>query len=95
MSQRHLTVMRSISRLHWTPLGLAVVVTIAVSTAACTVVAALVDATLLRPPPFRDVDRLAILYMTEQSPRYGGGAAALVVSPLSPPGGGSEAIAVQ
>ena len=71
MAKRHLKVMRAISRLLRTSLGIPVVATIAISTAACTLVAALVDATLLRPPPFRDVDRLAILYMTEQSPRFG------------------------
>jgi len=71
ISPGHLTVMRALSKLLRTPLGIAVVFTIALSTAACTVVLALVDAALLRPPPFPDVDRLAILYMTEQSPRYG------------------------
>lgn len=50
-----------------TPLGLGVVMTVALATAACTAVGALVDAALLRPPPFHDPGRLAILYITQQS----------------------------
>lgn len=50
-----------------TPLGIGVVGTVALATTACTVVCALVDASLFRPPPFRDASRLAVLYTTRQS----------------------------
>src|SRR5690349_10985515 len=59
--------MRSAARLLRTPIGAAVVGTVALATAACTVVAALVDAALFRPPPFHEADRLAVLYVTRQS----------------------------
>lgn len=68
---RHLTNVRATARLLRTPLGLAVVATIALATASCAIVAALVDAALLREPPFRDADRLAVLYVTKLS-REGG-----------------------
>src|SRR5690349_9482534 len=59
------------ARIIRTPLGLGIVATIALATAACTAVWALVDAALLRPPPFRDANRLAILYITHET-RVGG-----------------------
>ena len=68
---RHLTYMRAIARLLRTPLGIAVVATVALATAACTIVAALVDAALYRQPPFREADRLAVLYVTRRSPTGG------------------------
>ena len=63
--------MRATARLLRTPLGIAVVATVALATAACTVVAALVDAALYRQPPFREADRLAVLYVTRLSPTGG------------------------
>ncbi|HEY7236930.1 MAG TPA: ADOP family duplicated permease, partial [Gemmatimonadaceae bacterium] len=54
-----------------TPLGAAVVTTVALATAACTVVCAMLDAALFRPPPFRDAARLAVIYTTRQSPDRG------------------------
>jgi predicted permease len=54
-----------------TPVGVVVIATIAIATAACTIVASLVDAALFRPPPFRDANRLAVLYITHES-RTGG-----------------------
>src|SRR5690242_9858179 len=68
---RHLTIVRTTARLLRTPLGLAVVATVALATAACTIVAALVDAALLRQPPFHDADRLTVIYVTRLS-REGG-----------------------
>ena len=59
------------TRLLRTPLGLAVVATVALATATCTIVAALVDAALFRQPPFHDADRLAVLYVTRESPTEG------------------------
>ena len=63
--------MRYAGRVLRTPLGIVVVTTIAIATAACTVVCALLDAALFRPPPFRDADRLAVLYITHESPSRG------------------------
>jgi len=63
--------MRYAARVLRTPLGVVVIATIAIATAACTVVAALVDAALFRPPPFRDANRLAVFYITRESPRRG------------------------
>ena len=68
---RHLTHMRATARLLRTPLGTAVVATVALATAACTIVAALVDAALFRQPPFHEADRLAVLYITRESPTAG------------------------
>ena len=68
---RHPTYVRAIARLLRTPLGIAVVATVALATAACTIVAALVDAALYRQPPFHEADRLAILYITKLSPEGG------------------------
>jgi len=68
---RHLITVRATARLLRTPLGIAVVATVALATASCTIVAALVDAALLRNPPFREADRLAVLYVTRLSPRGG------------------------
>lgn len=68
---RHLTHVRATARLLRTSLGIAVVATVALATAACTIVAALVDAALFRQPPFHEVDRLAILYVTRLSPTGG------------------------
>ena len=45
--------------------------TVALATASCTIVAALVDAALLRQPPFHEADRLAVLYVTRLSPTGG------------------------
>ncbi|HKW46306.1 MAG TPA: ABC transporter permease [Gemmatimonadaceae bacterium] len=59
--------MRSAIRTLRSPLGAVVAVTIAVATAACSLVGALLDAALFRPPPFPDAARLAILYRTHQS----------------------------
>jgi predicted permease len=63
--------MRYAARVLRTPLGVTVIATIAIATAACTVVASLVDAALFRPPPFREANRLAVLYITHES-RTGG-----------------------
>ena len=63
--------MRNALRTLRTPLGVAVVTTVALATAACTAVSAIVDAALFRQPPFRGADRLAIPYITRQS-RSGG-----------------------
>src|SRR3954470_11803210 len=68
---RHLMIVRATARLLRTPLGLAVVATVGLATASCTIVAALVDAALLRNPPFREADRLAVLYVTKLSPQGG------------------------
>ena len=68
---RHLTDVRSTARMLRTPLGAAVMATVTVATASCTIVAALVDAALLRQPPFHEADRLAVLYVTRQSPTSG------------------------
>ena len=64
---RHLTHVRSTARMLRTPLGAAVMATVALATASCTIVAALVDAALFRQPPFHEADRLAVLYLTRQS----------------------------
>jgi len=48
-----------------------VVATVALATASSSIVAALVDAALFRPPPFHDADRLAVLYVTRLSPTSG------------------------
>lgn len=66
-SIRHLIAVRSAARMLRTPIGVAVVGTVTLATAACTVVAALVDAALFRPPPFHESDRIAVLYVTRQS----------------------------
>src|SRR3954463_9904553 len=71
VSLRHLMGMRSIARMLESPLGIGVVATGAVATAACTIVLALVDASLLRQPPFRDPQQLAVLYIARQSPDRG------------------------
>jgi predicted permease len=63
--------MRSAIRTLRSPLGIVVVTTIAIATAACSLVGALLDAALFRPPPFRDASRLAILYITHKSPTGG------------------------
>lgn len=63
--------MRSVLRTLRTPLGIGVVITIALATAACTAIGALVDASLLRPPPFNEARQLAVLYTTRHS-RSGG-----------------------
>ena len=63
--------MRSAIRSLRSPLAIVVVATIAVATAACSLVGALLDAALFRPPPFRDANRLAILYITQESPAGG------------------------
>src|SRR3954470_20248490 len=68
---RHLMIVRATPRLLRTPLGIGVVATVALATASCTIVAALVDAALLRHPPFREPDRLAVLYVTRLSPQGG------------------------
>ena len=53
--------MRNAAHTLRTPLGAAVVTTVALATAACTAVCAIVDAALFRPPPFREADRLAVV----------------------------------
>ena len=63
--------MRYAARVLRTPVGVVVIATIAIATATCTIVASLVDAALFRPPPFRDANRLAVLYITRES-RTGG-----------------------
>ena len=63
--------MRNAAHTLRTPLGAAVVTTVALATAACTAVCAIVDAALFRPPPFREADRLAVVYMSRQSPTGG------------------------
>jgi predicted permease len=68
---RHPTIVRATARLLRTPLGVAVVSTVALATAACTIVASLVDAGLFRQPPFREADRLAVVYVTRASPSEG------------------------
>ena len=68
---RHLTIVRATARLLRTPLGVAVVSTVALATAACTIVASLVDAGLFRQPPFHEADRLAVVYVTRESPTEG------------------------
>jgi putative ABC transport system permease protein len=68
---RHLMIVHATARLLRTPLGFAVVATVALATASCTIVAALVDAALLRNPPFREADRLAVVYVTRLSPQGG------------------------
>ena len=68
---RHLTTVRATARLLRTPLGIAVVATVALATAAFSIIAALVDAALLREPPFHQADRLAVLYVTRLSPTGG------------------------
>ena len=68
---RHLTAMRATARLLRTPLGIAVVATVALATASSSIVAALVDAALLREPPFHDAGRIAVLYVTRLSPTGG------------------------
>jgi predicted permease len=65
---RHLTIVRATARLLRTPLGIAVVATVALATASSSIVAALVDAALFREPPFHDANRLAVLYVTRLSP---------------------------
>ncbi|HKW11155.1 MAG TPA: ADOP family duplicated permease, partial [Gemmatimonadaceae bacterium] len=59
--------MRHAVRTLRTPLGAAVVTTVALATAACTVVCAMLDAALFRPPPFRDARRLAVVFTTHHS----------------------------
>jgi predicted permease len=59
--------MRSVIRTLRSPLGIVVVATIAIATATCSLVGAVLDAALFRPPPFRDAGRLAILYITQES----------------------------
>jgi putative ABC transport system permease protein len=63
--------MRQAARNLRTPLGVAVVATVALATAACTAIGVMVDAALLRPPSFRDAERLAVLYITRQSSTTG------------------------
>jgi putative ABC transport system permease protein len=63
--------MRSVVRTLRSPIGIVVVATIAIATAACSLVGALLDAALFRPPPFRNAARLAILYITYESPTGG------------------------
>ncbi|PYP65374.1 MAG: hypothetical protein DMD26_11195 [Gemmatimonadetes bacterium] len=63
--------MRNAAHTLRTPLGAAVVTTVALATAACTAVCAIVDAALFRPPPFGEADRLAVVYMSRQSPTGG------------------------
>jgi putative ABC transport system permease protein len=58
--------MRRAIQLLRTPLGVGIVMTVALATAACTAVGALVDAALFRRPPFHEAERLAILYITRQ-----------------------------
>ena len=63
--------MRPAVRTLRSPLGIVVVATIAIATATCSLVGAMLDAALLRPPPFRDAGRLAVLYITQESPTGG------------------------
>src|SRR5204863_773082 len=63
--------MRYATRTLRTPVGVAVVTTVALATTACTAVCAIVDAALFRPPPFNDARRLAVLYSTRQNQRGG------------------------
>ena len=63
--------MRPAVRTLRSPLGLVVVTTIAIATATCSLVGAVLDAALLRPPPFGDASRLAILYISHESPTSG------------------------
>jgi predicted permease len=47
------------------------VATVALATASSSIVAALVDAALFRPPPFHDANCIAVLYVTRHSPTGG------------------------
>ncbi len=51
--------------------GAAAVATIALGIAAATTMFSVVHAALLRPLPFHDPDRLAVLFLTERTPRDG------------------------
>src|SRR6185503_17267460 len=59
--------MRSFVRSLRSPLSVTVVVTLALAIGANTAVFGIVDAVLLRPPPFPEVERLAILYITRDA----------------------------
>ena len=59
--------MRSFLRALRSPLSITVVATLALAIGANTAVFGIVDAVLLRPPPFRDVERLSILYITRSA----------------------------
>ncbi|HEY4129575.1 MAG TPA: hypothetical protein VGM50_03110 [Gemmatimonadaceae bacterium] len=57
---------RSLSRTPAVPVG--ALLSIALGIAASTSVFSVVDAAIFRPPPFRDVDRLAMVYAKRGSP---------------------------
>ena len=71
---------------------LAAVASLAIGIATSTTVFSLVDAAMLRPPPFADPSRLTVLNITQRTPVRGRVAPSLVVATVSTAATGSAVV---